>query len=123
MPRPDALKYSIPILFSKNTITEDPMLVEHALSVMADNNQPKSSYLLQLNAVMQHDTYDRLSQIGLTTLVMTGTDDVLVDPGNSRLIAERVRGATLLEFPETGHVFFTERPDRVNRALIEFLRA
>jgi pimeloyl-ACP methyl ester carboxylesterase len=54
---------------------------------------------------------------------MTGTKDTLVDPGNSRLIADRIPGARLIEFPETGHVFFTEKPDQVNRALIEFFTA
>ena len=87
---------------------------------MANNNQPKSSYLLQLGAVMLHDTFERLDQIAHPTLVLTGTEDTLVDPDNSRVIAQRIPGARLLEFDETGHVFFTEKSDEVNRALIEF---
>ena len=123
LPREKALKYSIPILFARKTVEEDPRLVEEALAVMASNNQPKSSYLLQLGAVMQHDTYERLPQISHTTLVMTGTEDVLIDPANSRLIAGRIPGAQLVEFPETGHVFFTEKADEVNRTLIKFLQS
>ena len=122
MPRPDALRHSIPLLFASKTAEEQPELVEEALKVMARNDQPKSSYLLQLGAVMLHDTFDRLPQIRHTTLVMTGTEDTLVDPGNSRMIAERIPGARLIEFPETGHVFFTEKPDLVKRALIEFFQ-
>jgi pimeloyl-ACP methyl ester carboxylesterase len=122
MPRPDALRHSIPLLFAAKTSEEQPELVEEALKVMARNNQPKSSYLLQLGAVMLHDTFDRLPHISHSTLVMSGTDDTLVDPGNSRMIAERIPGARLVEFPETGHVFFTEKPDLVNRALIEFFQ-
>lgn len=123
MPRPEALRHSIPLLFAPKTADEQPELVEEALKVMARNNQPKSSYLLQLGAVMLHDTFDRLPQISHSTLVMTGTEDTLVDPGNSRLIADRIPGARLIEFAETGHVFFTEKPDQVNRALIEFFTA
>lgn len=123
MPRPDALRHSIPLLFAAKTVEEQPELVEETLKVMARNNQPKSSYLLQLGAVMLHDTFDRLPQIKHTSLVMTGTEDTLVDPGNSRLIAERIPGARLIEFPEAGHVFFTEKPDLVNRALIDFFNA
>lgn len=122
MPRPDALRHSIPLLFAAKTVEEQPELVEETLKLMADNNQPKSSYLLQLGAVMLHDTFDRLPQIRHTTLVMTGTEDTLVDPGNSRLIAERIPGARLIEFPQTGHVFFTEKPEDVNRALIDFFQ-
>ena len=122
MPRANALRHSIPLLFAKKTIDERPELVEETLAVMANNNQPKSSYLLQLGAVMQHETADRLQQISHPTLVLTGTEDTLVDPGNSRLIASRIPGARLLEFEDTGHVFFTEKAAEVNRALIDFFR-
>jgi pimeloyl-ACP methyl ester carboxylesterase len=122
MPRSDALKHSVPLLFARKTIDEQPELVETTLAVMANNNQPKSSYLLQLGAVMQHDTFDRLAQIIHPTLVLTGTEDTLVDPENSRSIAQRIPGSRLVEFEETGHVFFTEKADEVNRTLIDFFR-
>jgi pimeloyl-ACP methyl ester carboxylesterase len=120
--RPEALKASVPILFAKKTINERPELIEETLAVMANNNQPKSSYLLQLGAVMKHDTIDRLNQITQPTLVMTGTEDALVDPANSRMIAERIPGARLFESEGAGHVFFTEKADEVNRALVDFFQ-
>lgn len=122
LPRAEALRSSVPLLFAKKTVAERPELIEETLAVMANNNQPKSSYLLQLGAVMRHDTIDRLSQITHATLVLTGREDTLVDPGNSRLISERIPGARLVEFEEAGHVFFTEKAAEVNRALIDFFR-
>ena len=122
MPRESALKHSIPLLFARKTVEERPKLVEDTLAVMANNNQPKTSYLLQLGAVMHHDTFDRLATITHRTLVLTGTEDTLVDPGNSRIIAQQIPGARLLEFAETGHVFFTEKADEVNYALLEFFK-
>jgi 3-oxoadipate enol-lactonase len=122
MPRATALRHSIPLLFSKKTAEERPELIEETLAVMANNNQPKKSYLLQLGAVMLHDTADRLGRITHPTLVLTGTEDTLVDPGNSRLIARLIPGARLLEFEEAGHVFFTEKADEVNSVLIDFFR-
>jgi 3-oxoadipate enol-lactonase len=122
LPRPEALRHSVPILFARKTVIERPELIEQSLRVMANNNQPKSSYLLQLGAVLKHDTYDRLDRITHPTLVLTGTEDTLVDPRNSRMIADRIRGARLIEFEEAGHVFFTEKPDEVNRALIAFFK-
>jgi len=120
MPREAALRHSIPLLFSKKTVEERPELIEETLAVMANNNQPKTSYLLQLGAVMLHDTADRLGRITHPTLVLTGTEDTLVDPDNSRLIARLIPGARLLEFEEAGHVFFTEKADEVNRVLVDF---
>ena len=122
-PRPEALRHSVPILFAKKTVEDEPGLVEAALRVMENNNQPKASYLLQLGAVMRHDTFDRLHQIAHPTLVLTGTEDALIDPGNSRLLSEHIPGARLIEFEETGHLFFTEKPDLVNSALIDFFNS
>ena len=72
---------------------------------------------------MKHDTFDRLHRITQPTLIMTGTEDALIDPGNSRLLSEHIPGARLIEFEETGHVFFTEKPETVNSALIDFFEA
>ena len=120
MPRPEALRHSVPLLFAQKTVEERPELVEETLAVMANNNQPKGSYLLQLGAVMQHYTFDRLADITHPTLVLTGTEDTLVDPENSRIIARSIPGARLIEFEGSGHVFFTEKADEVNRTLIDF---
>lgn len=65
-------------------------------------------------------SFDRLCDLDVPTLVMTGTADVLVPPGNSELLAERIPGAELVTFPDTGHVFMIESPDAVNAALLEF---
>jgi len=72
---------------------------------------------------MKHDTFDRLHQIAQQTLVMTGTEDTLIDAGNSRLLSEHIPGAQLIEFEETGHLFFTEKPELVNNALIDFFES
>ena len=122
LPRAEALRSSVPLLFAKKTVDEQPELIEETLATMANNNQPKSSYLLQLGAVMQHDTFDRLSQITHPTLVLTGTEDTLVDPGNSRLIAGQIPARRVDRVRGNGHVFFTENAEEVNRTLVEFFQ-
>jgi pimeloyl-ACP methyl ester carboxylesterase len=122
MPRPEALRHSIPLLFAAKTVEDQGQLVEETLAVMANNDQPKSSYLLQLGAVMKHDTFDRLSGIPHHTMVLTGTEDTLIDPANSRTIADRIPHSQLMELPGTGHLFFIEQPLDVSRALIKFFR-
>src|SRR4030095_13428492 len=122
LPRGEALRSSVPLLFATKTVEEQPQLIEETLAIMANNNQPKSSYLLQIGAVMKHDTFDRLSKITHPTLVLTGTEDTLVDPGNSRLIAGRIPGERLIEVAATGHVFFTEKAQEVNRTLVRFFQ-
>jgi pimeloyl-ACP methyl ester carboxylesterase len=122
MPRDEARRHAVPILFARDTIERRPEVVEEMLQAATDNNQPKSSYLLQLGAALAHDTYDRLAQIGQPTLVATGTEDVLIPGENSRLIAARIPRARLVEFDAAGHVFFVEKVDEVSRTLIDFFR-
>ncbi len=55
------------------------------------------------------------------TLVITGTDDNVVDARNSDLLAGRIPGAQLVRIEGTGHLFFWERPDEVVKIVTEFL--
>jgi 3-oxoadipate enol-lactonase len=82
---------------------------------------PADSLERQADAIRRHDTASRLDQIQTPTLIMTGTDDRLIPPENSRLIAMRIRGALIKEMPG-GHLFMAEYPDVFNRAVIEFVR-
>jgi len=122
MPRAEGRRHAVPILFARKTIEERPELVEQMLAMQMNNSQQKSSYMLQAGAAFGHDAYDRLADIGHPTLVLTGTEDVLIPGENSRLIAARVPGARLLEFEGAGHVFFIEKADEVSRALIDFFQ-
>jgi 3-oxoadipate enol-lactonase len=122
MPRAEARRHAVPILFARKTIEQRPEVVAENLAAMDNNNQTKSSYLLQLGAALAHDAYDRLAEITRPTLVITGTEDVLIPGENSRLIAARIPGARLKEFEGAGHVFFIEAAEEVSRALIDFFQ-
>jgi pimeloyl-ACP methyl ester carboxylesterase len=61
-----------------------------------------------------------LPQIAAPTLILTGVDDVLIPPANSRDLAARIPNARLIEFEQAGHLFFIEKADEVNKALLEF---
>jgi pimeloyl-ACP methyl ester carboxylesterase len=71
---------------------------------------------------MGFDASARLNSIRVPTMVLTGTDDILVPPANSRLIAGRIPGAIVKELPGA-HQFFTEYPREFNHAVIEFVKA
>ena len=83
---------------------------------------PPFAYHRQIEAVMKYDVSKRLNEIRVPTMVMTGRDDILVPPENSKLIASRIPRAKLVELPG-GHLFFTEYPAEFNSAVIEFVKA
>jgi 3-oxoadipate enol-lactonase len=56
------------------------------------------------------------------TLIVTGTEDNVVDPHNSDVLAERIPGAEVQRIDGTGHLFFWEQPDAFVRIISEFLQ-
>jgi 3-oxoadipate enol-lactonase len=56
------------------------------------------------------------------TLVLTGTDDNVVDPHNADVVASRIPGARVERFPGAGHLFFWEQPDAFVTITSEFLQ-
>lgn len=119
-PREQVVRECTPINYSTFTQQHRPELIESLVPLFVDNRQRAHGYAGQLKAIWEFNAFDRLPQLDVQTLVMTGTDDVLVVPANSKIIAERIPNARLIEFPEAGHLFFIEKADDVNQALLEF---
>lgn len=110
-----------PIVFTEEFIKSNPAKLERNLERTLKHPTPLFAFNRQIQAVMKHDTYNRLPQIQTPTMVMTGTEDVLVPPENSTIIADRIPGAKLVSFDETAHGFITEASDDVASAMIEFI--
>ena len=62
----------------------------------------------------------RLGEIRCPVLVITGSEDRMMPPENSRLLAGGIPGAELYMVEGAGHCFFFEQPDEVNRVLTGF---
>jgi len=75
----------------------------------------------QVAAAMGHRATDRLHRIGVPTLVITGDADLLIPPGNSRVLAENIPGAKLVMVPGGSHGFNFETPEIFNREVLAFL--
>jgi pimeloyl-ACP methyl ester carboxylesterase len=66
-------------------------------------------------------SFFRLGDIHAPTLVITGTDDVIVPPVNSRITSSRIPGAQLVEIPGAGHGLMYQFPDRFSDCVLTFL--
>jgi pimeloyl-ACP methyl ester carboxylesterase len=65
-----------------------------------------------MQAVMGHDTSERLHEIAAPTLVIHGTEDQMLAAANGELIARLVPGARLERLDGVGHMFWWEEPER-----------
>jgi 3-oxoadipate enol-lactonase len=68
--------------------------------------------MAQAQAVLAHDTHDRLAGLRMPTLVIHGTEDQMLPVQNGRMIASLIPGAQLEILDGVGHLFFWERPER-----------
>lgn len=64
-----------------------------------------------------------LTGISTPTLVITGSQDVVTPPENSRIIAQAIQGARLVLVPRSGHSFLFQKPEIVARTAVNFLDA
>lgn len=119
-PRQQVVRECVPFNFSRYTQEHNQPLIEAELARMIDNRQKLHAYNNQINAIYAFDAYDRLPQITAPALILTGAEDVLIPPANSRTLAARIPNARLIEFEQAGHLFFIEKADEVNLALLEF---
>ncbi|HEV3002562.1 MAG TPA: alpha/beta fold hydrolase [Solirubrobacteraceae bacterium] len=78
---------------------------------------------MQAQACVLHDASARLEEISAPTLVVHGTADGMLPSSNSRLIAERIPGARLVELEGVGHLFWWEQPERSAELVREHVRA
>ena len=104
------LREAWPILYTSAYIEQNRAALESKLELQLAYPAPAPHVPeLQFGAILQtHDTYDRLDQIKQPTLVQTGLDDILVPPQNSKIIAEHIPGARLIEYPAAAHVYLEE---------------
>jgi pimeloyl-ACP methyl ester carboxylesterase len=84
-----------------------------AYPIMTRVGKPKSfdRFLVQANACLCHDVFDRLGHISCPTLVIGGERDEIVGPEASRELSGQIPGSLLQMYPDYGHAAYEEARD------------
>jgi pimeloyl-ACP methyl ester carboxylesterase len=117
------LRKDMDIYFSDKFVREHPEKIEDFVKISLRYYQPPDALQRQFAACLKHDTVHRLNHINVPTLIMSGDDDPLVPPENSRILKELVPYAELIFFPDKRHCFFMEEADTFNQKVISFLES
>src|SRR5215468_8525072 len=108
-----------PVFVHRNR--QDDEALRERVRVMAEETGAQA-FLRQQQAIMTRaDTRPFLSAIKCPTLVLVGDGDELTPPALSQEIVAGVAGSRLVVIADCGHLSTMERPDAVNRALIEWM--
>ncbi|MGD0803492.1 MAG: alpha/beta hydrolase [Candidatus Bathyarchaeia archaeon] len=119
IPKHDQVKALIYLLYPREYI--EPRLEELINEESYDTN-PTPVYALksQSAATATFDSYDRLQELKIPALILTGGNDRLIPPDNSRLLAERIPGGELHILPGLGHGFLKQATAQVVDLILEF---
>ena len=114
------------LVMTKVAVT--PWFMQKRMNVLLELNQlsvqhptPKHGMVRQMQAIQGHDTYERLPQIKVPTLVITGKEDGLVPPENSVTLAQRIPNADLTLLSNASHLFNIELPETTVEAVTGFI--
>jgi 3-oxoadipate enol-lactonase len=107
--------------FTKGYLAKHPEIIASMIEARRQRPIDSTAFTHRMKAVVDHDAYDRLPQIQAPTLVITGKDDALIASDNSRIIAERIKGAKLVVLEPAGHCFWMEQPEQSRDAISGFI--
>ncbi|MEX0984286.1 MAG: alpha/beta fold hydrolase [Actinomycetota bacterium] len=75
----------------------------------------------QWEAMQEWSAFERLGDIAAPTLVLHGTADQVVAPGNAEVLASRISNAELVWLEGAGHVYHSERAEEADRVVLRFM--
>lgn len=107
--------------FTEGFLDANPQVLEALIAARRQRPLDVAALQRRMAAIDGHDTYDRLEAIQAPTLVVTGRPDNIIDPDNSRILAQRIARAKLQILEPAGHLFWMERPRQTLDCVLAFL--
>lgn len=99
-----------------------PDLVDKLRTIM--ESTPAAAVAADLRAMAARpDSVPTLAQITVPTLVIVGDQDGVTPPADAQLMAEQIRGATLVTIGNAAHASNLEQAEAFNEAIASFLAA
>lgn len=103
------------MVFAASTLAGKPDLIERFDTQFRGNTPACLAW--DMRAIAAIDTYDQLSSISVSTVVLCGAEDNLTPRPMAEELAAAIPGATLEIVPDAGHFSNIENPDFVNQVL------
>jgi 3-oxoadipate enol-lactonase len=110
------------VMFSR-TFLNDPNRVDEreAWKRIIEANDRVGMYRALQGVIHRQGVYEQLGQIKLPTLIIVGEEDVATVPEKAERIHAAIEGSRLVTIPGAGHTSTVSQPERVTRAIENFL--
>ena len=116
----DAYRIATSVLYTPAFRESHRDFVESEIAERGRHPVRARAFSAQYAAVREHDSWDRLPELRMPVLVLHGTEDEVMPPGNGEVLAERIPGAQLVLLDGLGHMFWHEDPQRAAEAILDF---
>jgi pimeloyl-ACP methyl ester carboxylesterase len=103
------------------TVVRHPTRLRPDLTWELFQGSGKEGFMDALEALIDYDFRDRLTEIRCPTLIVQGEEDMLVPAKDAEEFERRIEGSRRVVLEDTGHLPMVERPETFNECLLEFM--
>jgi 3-oxoadipate enol-lactonase len=115
------LQQFVYVALAPQTLRRRPKVARRLAARKLAHPQSQHAWRAQTEAGMLFNPLGRQRRITQPTLVVQGTADQVVHPGNAEVLAGLVPDARLQRFDGAGHMLYWEQPKRFVRIVTDFL--
>ena len=119
----EVIRQGFKVAISPQFTRVNPEVIDQLVAWRLDNPTPRYAWERQFAAAAAFNLESELHKIKVPALVITGSEDIVIPPQNSIMMAERISGAQLVIIPGGGHLFFIENAEEFNGTVLEFLES
>ncbi len=112
---------SLPLLFPQEYIDENPAAMRAVVDAFLVAPIEPRCFVWQMAAITSWSDFPRLKDMRPPTLVITGSEDVLIPPQNSRILAGVIPESKLVVIKGAGHALQSMYPQQVAKEVLDFL--
>ncbi|MBI2488004.1 MAG: alpha/beta fold hydrolase [Deltaproteobacteria bacterium] len=116
------IRYGLSLAFAPEYFNSHIEEIDRIVEWRLVHPQPLYAWKRQLIAGMKFDATDRAHQIKAPTLVVTGSEDRVVQPESSKRLVEKIPNSRFVEVQGTGHLPFIEQAEEFNKMVLSFLK-
>ena len=119
----EIIEKNLPIFLSAACRNEKPEVVAaYCAAQLAAPEQPEYAFHAQLAAINTFDAGDRLRLLKVPTMIVAGSEDVLIPPENAQVLAQKLPHAEVVVIPGAGHALHAECRESLNALADEFFK-
>jgi 3-oxoadipate enol-lactonase len=117
----DIARMSLYLLYSPQYIEQNPEKMDEVVKAHLIAPIEPQCFFWQITGVSMWSCHSRLAELRHPTLIMAGSEDVLIPAENSRILAKAIPDSELVEYEGAGHGFQTVFAADMAEKIVAFL--